>query len=135
MGYFDESQGDIIGEDILSDDLPIGMAGITPTTVTAGQTTTLAVPLNAFMRTDRLFLQAAATVALCYVNSLTIGTINLNVGPQPVAADAFRYDAVGCRLKGAVTANPSIPPAISVTNGTGASIVFAGSIFGPVRRG
>lgn len=121
-----------LGDD--DDNLPRGFAGFTPTSVLAGATTPVPIPLNANIRIDTLKLQTAATVALCYVNDLKVGTISLNVGQQGAAADSFRYDAVGTTMKGAVWGTPPVPPLVMFNNGTGATIVVAGAIFGPVKR-
>lgn len=128
---------DILGAlgDDFADDLPGGFAGLTQTSVATLTQANITVPLNADLRPDRLCLGTAATVALCQVVDMKVGTISLNVGQAPANADAFRYDAVGTRLRAAVTGTPSVPPTIVFYNGTGGTIVVQGSIFGPVRRG
>jgi hypothetical protein len=122
------------GGAVQADDLPGGFAGVTPTSVTTLSTANIAIPLNAVMRTDRLVLGAAACVDLCRVVDLKVGTVSLNVGQQPACAVAFKHDAVGTRLRGAVTSNPSIPPILVFYNGTGGTIVVEGAMFGPVMR-
>ena len=134
VGRSDDDILSSLGADIDQDDLPGGFAGLTPTSVLTLTQVNISVPLNAFLRPDRLCLGTAATVALCRVVDLKVGTISLNVGQQPANADAFRYDAIGTRLKAAVTASPSVPPTVVFSNGTGGTIVVDGSIFGPVQR-
>lgn len=112
--------------------LPRGFAGITPTSIAAAATTDVSCPLYAFMRLQRLVLNSAALVDLCYVVDIKIGTISLNVGTQPAPAAAFARDAVGTNLEAAVWASPSVAPTIRLFNNTGGAIVFSGVLFGRV---
>lgn len=123
------------GDDELNaNNLPIGFAGLTPTSVTTLNTGTLTCPLNAVLRPDRLVMGTASRVALSRVNQIAVGTVNLNVGTQSSPCEAFSPDAIGTRLRAAVTGTPSVPPNVTVYNGTGGTIVYEGVFFGPVAR-
>lgn len=115
-------------------DFPIGFAGLTPTSIGTGVTSDVTVPLQAWLRPNRLVLGAAACVDLSYVMDVKVGTISLNVGSQGVPCAAFARDAVGTSLNAAVWASPSVPPVVRIYNNTGGTIVYAGGFVGPVSR-
>lgn len=122
------------GEDVASDDLPGGFAGLGTTAIVAGATTAITCSLNAYLRPDRLVLGAAAIVDLMRVSDIKVGTISLNVGTLGASANCFARDAIGTRLRAAVTASPSVPPVVTVFNGTAGTVSVEGAIFGPVKR-
>jgi hypothetical protein len=122
------------GEDVTSDELPGGFAGLGTTAITAGSTTAITCSLNAYLRPDRLVLGAAAIVDLIRVSDIKVGTISLNVGTLGASANCFARDAVGTRLRAAVTASPSVPPVVTVFNGTPGTVSVEGALFGPVKR-
>lgn len=120
-------------------DLPIGFAGLVPTTVAIGGTSVIDCPIKTAFRPDRMVLEAALAAGTdvltnARVNDIIIGTIRLNVGSQPVPGRAFRYDAIGTRLKCAVVATPSVFPQVSITNTNAAAINVEGGFFGPMKR-
>lgn len=120
-------------------DLPIGFAGLTPTTVAIGGTSVIDVPVKTAFRPDRMVLEAALAAGTdvlpnARVNDIIIGTIRLNVGSQPVPGRSFRYDAIGTRLRCAVVATPSVFPQVSITNTNAAAILVEGGMFGPMKR-
>lgn len=115
-------------------DLPIGFAGITPTSIAAAGTNTLAIPLNVNMRLDRVVMGQAACVATSRITQISIGSINLLVGSQAIPCEVFRYDAVATSIKAAVIATPAVSPTISLSNGTAGAIVYEGCVMGPVYR-
>ena len=123
-----------LGEDINSDDVPGGFAGLGATSVTTLITSNITVSLNAYLRPDRLVLGAASIVDLCRVNDIKVGTISLNVGSLGCSANCFARDAVGTRLRAAVTASPSVPPVVVFYNGTAGTVIVEGGLFGPVKR-
>ena len=123
-----------LGEDVQADDVPGGFAGLGATAITTLVTTNITCALNAFLRPDRLVLGAAAIVDLCRVNDIKVGTISLNVGSSGASANCFARDAIGTRLRAAVTASPSVPPVVAFYNGTAGTITVEGAIFGPVKR-
>ncbi len=111
---------------------PKGFAGLAPTSVGIGATVNVPCPLNAYLKPNRLVLNAAALVDLSYVQDIRVGTISLNVGTQPVPCAAFARDAVGTTIDAAVWAGPAVYPVVSIFNNTAAAIVYGGGIFGPV---
>lgn len=120
-------------------ELPIGFAGLTPTQVAIGGTSVIDVPVKTAFRPDRLVLEAALAAGTdvlvnARVNDIIIGTIRLNVGSQPVPGRAFRFDAIGTRLRCAVVATPSVFPQVSITNTNAAAINVEGGFFGPMKR-
>lgn len=120
--------------DALSGDekYPKGFAGLTPTTITTLVTTPISVPLNAYLKPNRLVLGAAAVVDKSFVQNLSVGTISLNVGTQGCCAVAFARDAQGTMIDAAVWASPSTPPIVTIYNGTSGTIIYEGGVFGPV---
>jgi len=119
---------------VSANDLPVGFAGLVVTSMATLTTNPIRVPISAYLRPDRLLLGQASCVALVRVTDVKVGTISLNIGENPIPAEAFRYDAVGTRLRAAVTASPSVPPIVSIYNGTGGTIIAEGGIFGPAKR-
>jgi hypothetical protein len=130
----DDAFSELMGESAAADDLPGGFAGLGATSVTTLTTSNISVTLNAVLRPDRLVLGAASIVDLCRVNDIKVGTTSLNVGTLGAAAVAFARDAVGTRLRAAVTASPTTPPVVQFYNGTGGTIIVEGALFGPVAR-
>jgi hypothetical protein len=120
-------------------DLPIGFAGLVPTTVGIAGTSVIDCPVKTAFRPDRLVLEAALAAGTdvlpnARVNDIIIGTIRLNVGSQPVPGRCFRFDAIGTRLRCAVVATPSVFPQVSITNTNAAAIAVEGGFFGPMKR-
>lgn len=124
----------LMGDDSTGDDVPGGFAGLGATSVATLTTSNITVPLNAFLRPDRLVMGAASVVDLCRVNDIKVGTTSLNVGSLGACAVAFARDAVGTRLRAAITGSPSVPPVVQFYNGTAATIIVEGALFGPVQR-
>lgn len=113
-------------------DLPIGFAGLTSSSLAAGGTVTTDCPIKTALRPDRLVLSAAAQAL--DVNDIVIGTVRLNVGSQAVPGNCFSEQAIGTRLKCAVTASPSVFPQVQFTNPTAGAVVIKGGFFGPIKR-
>lgn len=127
-GNYDDVNGILAGDE----NLPVGFAGLTPTSIAAAATTDVPFPLNAYIKVRRLVLGAAACVDLSRVIDLKVGTISLNVGTQGVPCVAFARDAVGTAIDAAVWATPSVPPVLRIQNATAAAIVYEGGVIGPV---
>jgi hypothetical protein len=117
-----------------ANDLPVGVWGLAVTSVGTLASATITAALSAYARPDRLVMGQSACVALSRITAISVGTINLTIGAQPLPCECFRYDAVGTRLRAAVVASPSVPPTVSVYNGTGATIIYEGAFFGPATR-
>lgn len=123
-----------VKQQLKAKDLPIGFAGITPTSVAAAGTANLAVPLTVNMRLDRVVMGQAACVATSRITQISIGSINLLVGTQAIPCEVFKFDAVATSIKAAVVATPAVSPTVSVSNGTAGAIVYEGAVIGPVFR-
>jgi hypothetical protein len=134
IGANDQAILEALSGDVQADDVPGGFAGLGETSVTTLVTSNITCAITAYLRPDRLMLGAACTVDLCRVEDLKVGSISLNIGSSGAAAKCFAHDAVGSRLRAAVTASPAVPPVVRFYNGTAGTIKVEGAIFGPVTR-
>jgi hypothetical protein len=111
---------------------PRGFAGLAVTSIATLVTTPITAALNAYMRIQRLCLGTAAIADLVRVTRIDVGSIALNVGSNPVPGVCFARDAVGTMLDASVWATPSVPPIVTVYNGTAGTVIVEGGLFGPV---
>lgn len=101
--------------------------GVPITTIAAGASSDLAVPVLEEFKLNRLYLSVAAQAL--DVGNIRVGTRPLNVSSNPISGNVFSEQAINNELSGYV-ATPGTGITLSTTNGTAASVKLGGGFLG-----
>lgn len=101
--------------------------GIPITTITAGASVDLNVPVLEEFKLNRAYLSVAAQAL--DVSNIRVGTRPLNVSSNPISGNVFSEQAINNELSGYV-ATPGTGITLSSTNNTAASVKLGGGFFG-----
>lgn len=117
--------------------LPQSFVGIPYTPFAApGEQQYIQIDIQRDLRPDRMVLPFSAAENFL-VRDVRVGTVSLNASLNPAVGNAWGPTVFGTRLRGQVTATPSVGISLSIERAPWAlaegSIIFAGAIFGPSR--
>lgn len=101
--------------------------GIPISTIAAGASLDLNVPVLEEFKLNRAFLSVAAQAL--DVSNIRVGTRPLNVSSNPISGNVFSEQAINNELSGYV-ATPGTGITLSSTNNTVASVKLGGGFFG-----
>ena len=101
--------------------------GIPRTSIAAGATTELAVPVLEDFKLARLYLSTVAQAL--DVGNIRIGTKPLNVSSNVISGNVFSEQSINNELSGYL-ATPGLGITLNVTNNTASAVVCGGGFLG-----